>query len=163
MVVSKHQEDEPGSWISSLLAHRATKAELALSVEAPQVPVMGSLCRATFLASLLPLSAQPLSMSPQNLEPRCALARLTLTPLKTQREHSAGQTLGAAINSDTQRSRKLNQLQIFSYLGHVVGIRHNKHSRRRLLVNGHDIPGQRKRELVRIPLGIHQLSRHGTF
>lgn len=64
-----------------------------------------------------------------------------------------GQPFAAAINSNIQRSRKLNQLQIFPYLGHVLGIRHNKHSRGRLLVNGHDVPAERKQELANISLG----------
>lgn len=68
-----------------------------------------------------------------------------------------GQTLPAAVASNTRRRRKLNQVQT-SHLGHVVGIRHNEHSRGRFLVNGHDIPEQRKQELV----GISLLSPRGT-
>lgn len=76
------------SWMSIPLVHRATKAELALPVEAPQIPVMVSPHRASSLESLLPFQMQPISMSPRKVEPRYALARLTLTSLKTLREYS---------------------------------------------------------------------------
>lgn len=74
-----------------------------------------------------------------------------------------GQTLPAAVTSNTRRSRKLNQVQT-SYLGHVVGIRHNEHSWGWFLVNGHDIPEQRKQELVRIslPQGMEPSRCKGT-
>lgn len=69
----------------------------------------------------------------------------------------------AAVNSNMQKSMKLKQYPIFSYLGHVMGIRHNKHSWGWFLVNGHDIPEQRKQKLVRISLDVHQPLMHGMF